>query len=242
MQAEDHNGTVGVLTEINSKWYLRGDVGFNISGRQESGFAGTSTYEYDDGYGVSIGFGRQENQIFRWDINLEHLMESSSATESSRTFSAIDPLIPASVTVGGKEKFESSYNVFNTMLNGYIDLADIEGFRPYLGAGIGLASLSNSEKLTLTCSAGATVYCENPSGGIGEEVVAVTRDVTAQKWVMSYGLSAGFSYNINRNMMVDFGYQYLNVGGGPFLNYDNNGNSDGVQLHRVKVGLRFKVN
>jgi opacity protein-like surface antigen len=240
-------GTGQTQVEYGSGWYLRGDIAYNAGGKQKIGYdlnAATGdleTFEFDNGMGVSIGFGKYVNNYLRWDVNYEALMRSESTSTENVLFRGVDTTIPAYVDIAGKTKIESTQSIDTYMANAFADLGTYGRFTPYVGAGLGFASVDYTEKHTDTCSPGADVYCGDPAGGVGEEVTEVSLDESQQKYVLAYSVSAGASVDIAPKLKLDMSYQYLNVDDGSMLNGSASEGFSGVQLHRAKLGLRYDI-
>lgn len=76
---------VSTPVEFGSGWYLRGDIGYNISGKQERGVEfvpivgnGVVT-DYQDAISLRAGFGYQINPSFRIEMDIENTLESEFA-------------------------------------------------------------------------------------------------------------------------------------------------------------------
>jgi len=233
--------------EFGSGWYLRGDISYNSGGQQKVGFdndAATGelrTFEYDNGFGVAVGFGKYINNYLRWDLNYESLMSSSSDTTTNVLFRGVDTTIPAYVDIAGTQQVETSQDIDTFMASAYADLGTYGRFTPYVGAGLGFARVDYTEKHTDTCSPGADVYCGDPAGGVGEEVTEVSLDESQQMFVMAYSLSAGASVDIAPKLKLDMSYQFLNVDDGSMFNGTSTGGFAGTTLHRARIGLRYDV-
>jgi len=71
--------------EFGSGWYLRGDIGYNLSGKQSRGsdfipmIGNHVVTDYQDAVSFRAGFGFQLNPSFRLEMNLENTLESEFA-------------------------------------------------------------------------------------------------------------------------------------------------------------------
>jgi len=107
------------------------------------------------------------------------------------------------------------------LFNGYIDLGTWYHVTPYIGLGAGAAYTDVSGY----SSPGAPPF---------------TGDTEKKRWGFAWAAMAGFAVPISRNMMVDVGYRYLNIG-------DVKTASDAfgamtfknVAGHEFRVGLRW---
>lgn len=149
--------------------------------------------------------------------------------------------------IGGTETIDTSYAVFSVLANGYVDLATIAGITPYVGGGIGFARPAVNLVHTVTCSANDDEACGFPGGDYGE----VVRDYelindTYAKWLPTYAIAAGASYDLTQNVKLDFGYRFQHI-----MNIDSV--LDGANLtdttlldnkdtvHSVRLGVRIST-
>ena len=200
----------GAIIEESSGWYLRGDVGVGVN--QISSTSSTFNcncvvpgFAYDNSSiggaaFAGIGAGYQFNNWFRADVTGEYRGRASFNTVESYT----DAAPPASFcgAPAGRGAAGRCYDTYNGsvssavfLVNGYVDLGTWYGVTPYLGAGAGLAHHS----------VGSVV--DHAIGNTGGGFSAAT-DKTNFAWA----LMAGLSYNVNRNLKLELGYRYLNMG------------------------------
>lgn len=105
----------------------------------------------------------------------------------------------------------------SVLLNGYLDLGTWYGLTPYVGAGAG----------------GALVKVSDVQGPVAGE--------NDSRWNFAWAGMAGVAWTVARNVQIDFGYRYMNLGdgesGGPnAVTFKNLGG------HEVRVGLRWSFN
>ena len=191
----------------NSGWYLRGDLGYRwgvLDGADSApGFADPSENKFGNSYFGGIG-GGIKTEWLRTDITVEY----GSAMKYEGQIAA-----PGDVT--------AKISSINALFNGYIDLGTWHGVTPYIGAGVGAASVRAYDY--------ASTVAPPFAGGLSNT-----------KWQFAWGLMAGAGYAISRNVMVDLGYRYLNLG-------DVTTASDAfgamtfknVAAHEVRLGLRW---
>jgi opacity protein-like surface antigen len=240
-------GSGQTMVEFGSGWYLRGDIGYNFGGKQKLGFdynevsGDLDSFEFENGIGYSVGFGKYINEYLRWDVNYEALMNSSTNSTTNVLFRGVDTTIPAYVDIAGTQEVEASQDIDTFMANAYADVGNFGRFTPYVGAGLGLARVDYSEKRTDTCSPGADVYCGDPAGGVGEEVTAISLDESQQKFVLAYSLTAGAAVEIAPKLKLDMSYQFLNIDDGSLLNGTASEGFAGTSMHRARVGLRYDI-
>jgi len=108
-----------VPVEVGSGWYLRGDVGYNVTETPyDFSYLGVET-DNTRIFG-SLGMGYRFTDYFRGELNLGFL--------SHDTFDATT----------GIETISLENTVWSGMANVYADLGTIAGFTPYVGAGAGM--------------------------------------------------------------------------------------------------------
>ncbi len=129
------------FVEFGDGWYLRGDITYNLHGRQSTGTAvigqiGESLdYEYNDAVGIRAGFGYHVGSGLRLEFTGESVLNSEFNGTGSRTFSGSRDVIVTRL-VGGVLTpftdtvfFDSSGNVTGTTTGEYTDptIAPIDG-------------------------------------------------------------------------------------------------------------------
>jgi opacity protein-like surface antigen len=189
--------------EIGSGWYLRGDVGYNVSNpTYDFTFLGKDTRNTK--FNGSIGVGYHFSDWVRGDINLGYM--------GGDRFDYDD----------GIDSGSASFNMWSGLVNGYVDLGTYAGFTPYLGAGVGV--LRSRHKLD-----------------IASPTLGVFLDGSDTQYKFAYTLNAGMSYKVSNNVSVDVGYQYLSSPSTKYLNTDTLTIDKGVDMHQIKVGLRYDL-
>jgi opacity protein-like surface antigen len=142
-------------------------------------------------------------------------------------------------------------SAWNGLANGYIDLGTYAGFTPYVGAGVGLLMTRTKASVGARCENSSTSQtvgntktdvdftCRAPSGADYTTVASASKT----DYDLLYGLSAGFSYQLSKNTSLDFGYQYLNAPGVKYYAIGDGGieQRKGIDMHQVKVGLRYDL-
>ncbi|MBR7651991.1 outer membrane protein [Brucella oryzae] len=110
--------------EVGSGWYLRGDIGYNISSRvklqAETPFGnGSQSFDLDKNIVPSVGIGYQFTDHLRGDVTFGY---------SKQSF----------------DDYDVEVRSWDMMANAYVDLGNYYGFTPYLGAGLGFANVRYS--------------------------------------------------------------------------------------------------
>ena len=119
------------LFDINSGWYLRGDLGYawgRVNGTDSApGFPSTTTNSVGNGVTAGIGAGIKTDWL-RTDFTLDYL----SPLKYQGTFA-----VPGTVT--------AKMSAWSALINGYIDLGTWYRATPYIGAGLGAARVRTSD-------------------------------------------------------------------------------------------------
>ncbi|MHA6642972.1 outer membrane protein [Mesorhizobium sp. A623] len=116
----------------------------------------------------------------------------------------------------------ASHTMWSGLVNGYVDLGTYAGLTPYVGGGVGV--LFSQHKIDVNA----------PAVGL-----IVDYDDKQQKF--AYALNAGASYKVSDNVSVDIGYQFLSSPSAEYLDTDSFEIKKGIDLHQVKVGLRYDL-
>ncbi|MEM7216169.1 MAG: outer membrane beta-barrel protein [Pseudomonadota bacterium] len=240
--------------EFGSGWYLRGDISFNVNGRKDSSSQFVTSIgadvesEYDDGFGVRVGFGYIVNPSFRVDLTAEHLLESEFEGAIQVNLNGLANTVAGLVPVNnifGIERVDASYSATSFMVNGYYDLPKFGKFTPYVGAGVGISRVELNERRTLTCIPDTTQACGAPAAGAQGATVSdvVLLDTEETLYEVSYQLALGTSYELSQNLDLDVGYSYFTTGDGSEISYSDGTaiDSDAFSVHRVNVGLRYEL-
>jgi opacity protein-like surface antigen len=144
------------------------------------------------------------------------------------------------------------------MLNAYYDLNRDGRFKPYIGAGIGLARRDVTRTTNETvngCSAGsntvdATVNsCQFPfTTGTPLELPGAIRNSYEERtgWGLAGSLMAGASYKLSERTSWDLGYRIMYQGGQVAVVSQSLGGFSSLNIgarldHEVRTGLRFDI-
>ena len=215
-----------------SDWYLRGDVGYAAWRRVGSPEFGDTTggATFDDArfgkpLAAALGLGYRINDMLRTDVTADFF-----ASDMAGEFSAGQPC--ASSPVGTSCAYDGAADVraYGLMLNGYLDIANVAGFTPYVGAGVGVT------RIVWDDFAGSST-CAGAACAAGSEAVSFAGE---SDWRFSYALMAGVTYALTDRVKLDLGYRYSDIAGGPmFSSADGNADDDGFRRHEVRVGLQI---
>jgi opacity protein-like surface antigen len=261
-----------VPVEIGTGWYIRGDVGYNFGGRQKERLYDlvpvTFTESSADALNAGVGFGYKFNDIFRMDATLDRVFggrftatELVAPTGPCHGTGEYVNTITGVVFMGAFDidnclrKDEASYNAWLAMGNAYADLATVNGFTPFLGAGLGVAKINWKEETN-------SITCVPVDGSVHKEACSATGTVAqpplntvytepgilnnGSSWKLAMSLTAGVSYELSKGLHLDTSYKFTSIGGGfGKIPYGSTPGSsiatDGFGLHQVKMGLRYEI-
>jgi opacity protein-like surface antigen len=197
-------------TDDFSGWYLRGDVGAAFETAPDFRAPGPAAVVVPAGlaspYAASsfgkatlspsatldAGLGYVFNSWLRTDATLEYRF-------GGRLQSTFAIAAPAAVAA---DRLRAGVSSLVALLNGYVDLGEWWGARPFVGAGIGVAdnALSGlSDQGFAVTGAGAAV----PIGGFFSN---------ASRTNFAWALTAGLDFDIAPNLKLELSYRYLDLG------------------------------
>ncbi len=240
--------TISPRTTADSRLYLRGDIGYAPWRDQGDPFYRTfdgADYEhvpfdstrFDKPVSATAGIGYRFTDIFRADVTAEYFegrFDGSSLTA--------DPCAGEGAGTSCAFSHSGNFSALGLMANGYVDLATVAGFTPYLGAGIGTTRIDwKTVHESSACVAGGG-GCSGAAGGASYQ----GRD----SWRFTYALMAGVSYDVTDRLKFDLGYRYSHISGGDIFGFGAEalvgatgakGRDDGLSRHEIRAGLRFAL-
>ena len=215
--------TLPVPVEYGSNWYLRGDLGWNFYTEPNARIPGLGnmTNESLSSSGLAgLGFGYQFTNNFRMDWTLDYEWPGNFKGR-----------LTCPSPCGGAGKIVSNQfakiSAWSTLVNAYVDLGTYGGFTPYFGGGIGAAQLTTSD-----------VHFRNSNGMNGNWN-------GASEWNLAWALTAGISYAMSKNWLVDVNYRFLSLGDAKSgkISADNKRvQYNDIFANELRVGLRYMIN
>lgn len=208
---------VSVQPAAINGWYLRGDIGYSAPKFKGADYTtvGTGCGSCDDAavindhfldgklkgsFLVGGGIGYQVTDYFRTDLTLDYLTRSKLTSDRD----------------------ESRLSALSLLANAYVDLANINGITPYIGAGIGGTRVKWHDVV------------DTNNGGV------LSGDAN---WRFTWALMAGASYDLSDSLKLDAGYRFRRVNGGKMFDGQGQvgaGYDKGLNIHDVRVGLRYQ--
>ena len=201
---------LGLKGTISSGIYLRGDIGVGVQSvgkyRQEevdavpgSAFVGKSD---STAFFGGVGVGYRFNNWFRVDGTFEY--------RGGGTVGATDQIDRG----GGRflsNTYKGNMSSMVALFNGYVDLGTWNCLTPYIGAGIGYAT---NRIHGVTDQGVMSTQVALPGGGLGWGPGFSTLGTagSGSKSNVAWALMAGVGYEVNKNLTLEVGYRYLNLG------------------------------
>lgn len=223
--------------DVGGGFYLRGDVGMGLSGGTNvryspppAGFAVNQvSSSISDSLFLGAGAGYAFNSWFRADATIEYRSRLTYKLTELTTTDPGNPLVtPGSPGINiGKGRMSAIVG----LANAYVDLGTWHRITPFVGAGVGFATLMTG---------GVTDHGYGQyAGGFGR---ASDRTQTNFAWAVH----AGLGYDLGGNWKAEAGYRYLNMGKAntgtivctvPCTPY--HARLRNIDSHDLKVGLRY---
>ena len=216
-----------------SKWYVTGSVGLSNPSDVESerrdftlnSNTGSIKYllEHDDAAEYSIGAGYFLSPETRLEFNYSRSSYDLSKVGFDGTFSgtSAEVMIPAS--------HDASVDSFILSINQ--DFPYSNGWKPFVGAGIGFSSVSVDDTTANLTSAGNSLNLN-----LGTETVLTGSDNT----VFTYQLRAGIAKDVSKNTDVFAEVSYTGTSGVSAGSGADRIDWEGVNSIAVKGGARYQ--
>ena len=223
--------------------YLKGFIG---AANPNVGSIFTEDYEFNDFevnhkdikssplFGLGIGY--EFNTWLRFDVTGEYRGKSLFIAQDrypggNGTFSRASNDIDGTFFPGTNE-YTADIESWVGLANAYIDLGTYMCITPYVGGGIGFASVSVLGLKDVNVPNNSVFY-------------AADHTETNFAWAL-YG---GLAYDVNPSLTLDLSYRYTDLGdarSGTVTAYDNSSSYAGVDIdhitsHDVMVGMRWKL-
>lgn len=174
-------------------------------------------------YGIGIGFKR--NHWLRFDLTGEYRGDAA--------FFAMDRLPNATTPTGLQtNEYTADIKSWLGLANAYWDIATWCGFTPYVGAGIGFATLTVEGLKDVNVPASSVFF-----GG--------SNTTTNFAWA----IHAGLAYEVTPDFAIDLAYRYTDLGNaksGTATAYDGSSSYSGLEIRDITsndllLGVRYKL-
>lgn len=215
------SGWAGPVVSPAGPCYFRTDVGYSWSQDPSSEYVGNvdpsmSAQKLSSGWFAEAGLGcGSGSRGWRGEVMLGWRQEKDFGGDYiDFTGAPVDPRLTTSI------------RSYTTMFNGYYDFGNMNGFVPYVGAGVGFAYHDMGDvRSDLT-----------PGIQFGDDKVS-----------FAWSLMAGFGYQLTDRAILDIGYRYIDLGSARSSHADNafawNPRLEirDMTAHEFKVGLRYHL-
>jgi opacity protein-like surface antigen len=147
----------------------------------------------------------------------------------------------------------AEYDVTFGMANVYVDLGSYYGFKPFVGAGVGIGRVSWRQELdAVICTPradgvrveGCRAYGTGDQPDPNEPYTQPGIVDSGVNYRLGYTVSAGVGYAVNPNVTVEALYRYMNFGGPSLSSTGTTGSmlaDNGYGTHQVNLGLRYAI-
>lgn len=229
--------SLGLKGTISSGIYLRGDVGVGqLKVRKYDQpdviSAGGRFYGETDNqtFFAGAGIGYRFNNWFRVDGTFEYRGGGQIGVSDYLTYNNGFGQVQQTNT------YKGNLSSMVALFNGYVDLGTWNCLTPYIGAGIGYATNTIS---------GLTDQGIVFAGGPSSATLGTAR--SGDKSGVAWALMAGVGYEVNKNLTLEVGYRYLNLGEAQSGRIQNAFlpesyaplKSKEIDSHDIKIGMRW---
>lgn len=187
---------LGLKGTISSGFYLRGDIGVGVQTVGKYYQEDVATYggrffgqTDNSAFFAGVGIGYRFNNWLRFDVTGEY--------RGAGTIGVNDIIFNPFINDNQTNTYKGNLSSLVTLFNGYIDLGTWNCLTPYIGAGIGFAQNRISG---LTDQGSVAGY---PTLGYANNGTDTN---------VAWALMAGVGYEVNKNLTLEVGYRYLNLG------------------------------
>lgn len=229
---------VALRGTIGSGWYLRGDVGV--------GLQTVGKYQQDDLAAVGgvlfnktdqtaffggVGVGYRFNNWFRIDGTWEY--------RGGGAIGVNDKLFNSFANGTQTNTYKGNLSSMVALFNAYVDLGTWNCLTPYIGAGIGYAQ----NRISGLTEQGI-VFANEPFGPVSPTLGTASNGTRSG---VAWALMAGLGYEVNKNLTLEVGYRYLNLGDAQSGRIQNAFLTESygplkakdIQSHDIRIGMRW---
>jgi len=224
-------------------WYLKGTIGMkNPEPDSIRGVGGIGpgtedfTVHHQDIKSTALfglGIGVEHSRWLRFDLTGEYRgKQLFVAQDSYRSGPCTGPGIDPGENCGTNE-YTADIESWLGLVNAYIDLGTWRGITPYVGGGIGFASLTTMGYKDVNVPANSVFYGD--------------KDHTDTNF--AWALYAGMSYDVTPQFTIDLGYRYTDLGTietGTASAYDGSASIGGLEIrditsHDLLLSARYRL-
>lgn len=200
--------------------------------------------DFDIGPTFSFGAGYYWSKNFRTDLTFGIHSDGEVTYNGTYTYPEYDAtgVAPTGQQIEGTVQDRTIQRTGTILFNAYYDFADWGRFRPYIGAGLGIA-ISELERRNTS----ATATCPAPGPCLAGDYGTPTTTTAKNNAVsLAAAVSAGLTYSLGQYTSLDLNYRYLYTGGTQ-VGMNVGGNNSNVDIdaqhqHQFRAGLRWDIN
>jgi opacity protein-like surface antigen len=221
-------------------WYLKGTIGMKNA---EPGGIDIDEPAYDDSFTThhkdikstalyGFGIGVEHSRWLRFDLTGEYrgkqLFVAQDSYNNGLGCSAAAPGVNC-----GTNEYTADLESWLGLFNAYIDIGTWRGVTPYVGGGIGIASIDVQGFKDVNVPAGSVFYGN--------------RDNSTTNF--AWALYAGLSYDVTDQLTLDFAYRYTDLGDaatGRATAFDGSSSYSGLKIeditsHDLLLSARYRL-
>ncbi len=214
-------------------WYLKGTIGMSNPEADaffvnEPAFVNHTMHHEDIKSGplYGIGIGVEHNRWLRFDLTGEYRGKQLVVGQDSYNYG----VCPGSC---GTNEYTADMESWLGLANAYVDLGTFRGITPYVGGGIGFASIDMQGFKDVNVPNNSVFY----------------GDRDHQTTNFAWALYAGLSYDVTPQLTLDFAYRYTDLGTvktGPATAFDGSSSYSGLEVqditsHDLLFSARYRL-
>jgi opacity protein-like surface antigen len=224
-------------------WYLKGFIG---AANPHVGDINTELFQFNDFkvfhediksstlFGVGVGY--EFNTWLRFDITGEYrgksLFIAQDSYPGSDGFNRVGPPFDPGAFNPGTNEYTADIESWVGLANAYLDLGTYFCVTPYIGGGVGFASISVLGLKDVNVPNNSVFYAA---------------DHTESNF--AWAVYAGLAYDVNPSVTIDLAYRYTDLGdarSGTVTAYDNSSFYKSVEIEDITsqdlmLGVRWKL-
>jgi opacity protein-like surface antigen len=240
----------GVVDPVTGRTDTPSGHPFGLGGENFTSFFNNKDFDTRANY--EIGFGRYVANGFRWDVTLGYTTTADVMMGGRYHYAEIDRFDPdpnnhgpTGNFVDGEARDKTSLSTGTLLFNAYYDMQKWGRFRPYIGAGLGLAV--HEARRT---HRGVEAVCGDDGGNCHAAPAnirsAYSESATGYGVAFAAAATTGLVYNFDEYTSLDLNYRYLFTGSAD-VGLTVNGNRSTVDIggqhqHQIRAGLRWNIN
>lgn len=217
-------------------WYLKGTIGMK---NPEPGGVNIVEPAYDDSFTThhvdikstalyGFGIGIEHSRWLRFDITGEYRGKQLFVAQDSYNNGG-----PCPGAGCGTNEYTADLESWLGLANVYVDIGTWRGITPYVGGGIGIASIDVQGFKDVNVPQGSVFYGNHDTSSTN----------------FAWALYAGISYDVTPQFTLDFAYRYTDLGDaktGPATAYDGSSSYSGLEIeditsHDLLFSARYRL-